>query len=118
MSYSAYVPTTRLFSRAALLLSFVVGGVLVGVSAQARDGELSSGLQLSVDACARRQGTTPEARIVSCSEAMESSSLVALDRADAYLSRGEAYMATGNHKRALADYDESMRLRALHEAGV
>jgi hypothetical protein len=118
MSYRAFVATTRPLSRATILLSLTVGVVLVAFSAQASDVELSPSLQLSVEACARRQGTTPEARINSCSQAMESSSLVGLARADAYLNRGEAYMATGNHARALADYDESMRLRALHEAGV
>jgi hypothetical protein len=118
MSYSTYAPPTRLLSRAAILLTVALAGSFMGVSAQARDGDMSPALQLSLDACARRQGSTPEARIASCSEAMDSVRLVTLDRADAYLSRSEAYMATGNHQRALSDYRESVKLRALHDAGV
>ena len=123
MSYSirtaqTRAPRTSRFSRAATLLSVALAGSFLGVSAQARDGTLSPALQLSVDACARRQGSTPEARIASCSEAMDSVRLVTLDRAEAYLSRSEAYMATGNHTRALSDYRESVKLRALHDAGV
>ena len=118
MSYSTYATPTRFLSRTMIALAVALAGLCAGASAQARDGAMSPALQLSVDACARRQGSTPEARIASCSDAMESVRLVTIDRADAYLSRSEAYMATGNHMRALSDYRESVKLRALHDAGV
>ncbi len=118
MSPSICRTKVRLFSRNTVLLSFAIAGLFAGGPAQAREGDLPPALQLAVDACARRQGTTPQARIASCSKAMESASLIALDRAEAYLNRGEAYMATGDYRSALADYNESERLRALYEVGV
>ena len=109
---------SRFVPYAALMMAMTFGVAAGSSSAQAREGSLSPGVQLSVDACMRGQGTTPEVRIASCSLAMESASLPGLDRAEAHLSRGEAYLATGNQQNALADYRESQRLRALHAGGV
>lgn len=81
--------------------------------AQARDEALTPAVQISVDACARQQGTSAESRIASCTDALKSPELVALARADVHLNRAEAHMKAGDLERALIDFHESARLRRL-----
>jgi hypothetical protein len=105
--------TRSILSNSVVALSFALSMWSASTPAQAHDESLTPAVKLSVDACARQQGSSAESRIVSCTDAMKSSELLALGRADAHLNRGEAYMKVGDLERALADYHESVRLRRL-----
>jgi hypothetical protein len=61
----------------------------------------------------RRQGTSAEKRIESCTDAMRTHELLALNRADVHLNRAEAHMKVGDLEHDIADYYESARLRRL-----
>ena len=105
--------THSIRSTAVVVLGIAAAVWAASTPAQARDEALTPAVQISVDACARQQGTSAESRIASCTDAMKSPDLVALGRAEVHLNRGEAYMKVGDLERALADYHESVRLRRL-----
>jgi hypothetical protein len=48
-----------------------------------------------------------------CTDAIRSTELLAVNRADVHLNRAEAYMKVGDLENALADYHTSVRLRSL-----
>ena len=107
------IRSTTVRSTTVVVLGIAVALWAASTPAQARDEALPPAVQISVDACARQQGTSAESRIASCTDAMKSPDLVALGRAEVHLNRGEAYMKVGDLERALADYHESVRLRRL-----
>lgn len=57
--------------------------------------------------------TAPEQRISSCGDLIRSGDLSASALADAHIMRGNAYAETSDHARALADYDQAIRLGEL-----
>jgi tetratricopeptide (TPR) repeat protein len=62
----------------------------------------------------------PELRIRGCNDLIRSGGLADNDLAEAYITRGGAYAETSDHARALADFDEAVRLgeeRATIESG-
>ena len=98
-----------------ILTASLVGACLlpmVAGHAGARDADdaLSPALRAAADACSRRQGATPEARIAACTEVMNGTGVPAVLLAATKLNRGEAYMTTGDETHAVADYEESLRL--------
>ena len=105
--------THSIRTTAVVVFGFAAAVWAASTPARAHDAGLTPAVQISVDACARQQGTSAESRIASCTDAMKSPELVAIGRADVHLNRGEAYMKVGDLERALADYHESVRLRRL-----
>jgi lipoprotein NlpI len=62
-----------------------------------------------IDWCAGKNSPTPDLRISSCTELIQNGKYAGRDRAQVLNFRATAYIDSGQHDRAIADYDEAMR---------
>ena len=69
------------------------------------------------DAADCNQADDPDRRIRGCSNLIQSDNLAGAALADAYGKRGDAFAETHDHSRAVADYDEAIRLGADRAGG-
>jgi lipoprotein NlpI len=67
------------------------------------------------DTCAENT-TPPERLIAACTQVLQSGSLAAPDRADAYNHRGIAYARKGQGELAIADFSQALRISPNHAA--
>jgi len=67
-----------------------------------------SGVKEDYDTCAKQSG---DVAIAACNRAIQSGQLVAEDLAATYSNRGTEWLGKGEYDRALADYNEAIRLR-------
>jgi tetratricopeptide (TPR) repeat protein len=88
-----------------ILRAACLAAVLVAAAAPAR-AQLSEGWRL----CIETMVIAPARAIRACTDLLETAPPTAVDRAMVYNIRGVAYKRAGDYERALADYNEAIRL--------
>ena len=60
--------------------------------------------------CEAKEDASPDLRITSCTAVIEQKNVKKQQKADAFANRGKAYRAKGDSDRAIADFDEALKL--------
>src|SRR5689334_10187574 len=88
----------------------VLALLLLGSQAAAQDPRPKDNQLKNIELCNGAGGTSPEARIESCTALIRSVQGSAPALPIAYNNRGNAYAARGDYDRAILDFDRSIKL--------